>query len=137
MRDSLEFETMPTGAPIHGDFNTSNVHISKNGLNNIKLVDWEWAGLGLPLMDLASLLKRTKPEVEKQGLAIYSKHDFSLSPSTLKRFYYWCKLERGILDASFIAVQLLDSQTTTTFSLEKFVEESLQQVLTAFQKMAP
>ena len=131
-----EMETLSILTPIHGDFNISNVHISKNGSDEIKLVDWEWAGLGLTFMDLASLLKRVTPEVEEQALDIYSEHDSSLSPAEQKRLYYWCQLERGILDAAFIATQLLDSPITPMFSLEKFVEQSLRQVLIAYRKLA-
>jgi hypothetical protein len=94
---------------IHGDYNRTNIHISGGKAPKIKLVDWEWTGFGLPHADLASLLKGQKPEIEEMALRVYAAMDNSLDYEGHMIDYDWCQLERGLLDAGFLAKHHLNS----------------------------
>jgi hypothetical protein len=50
-----EFYDDDLRVPIHGDYNSSNIHAHREDANQLKVVDWEWAGVGLPHADLAAL----------------------------------------------------------------------------------
>lgn len=118
---------------IHGDFNSANVLIHKKNSKQIKLIDWEWAGIGTLRADLASLLKGTLPEIEKDALTVYSKlNNHHHSVDEKKRLYQWCKLERGLLDASFCAVQVMKRPIKTRFNLTGFIERSMRRALDAY-----
>jgi hypothetical protein len=58
----LHGETSPGGpspaalSPVHGDFNITNLLFHKQDPSRIKIIDWEWSGLGSPYIDLACLL---------------------------------------------------------------------------------
>jgi hypothetical protein len=52
-----EFYDDDLRAPIHGDYNSSNIHAHRGNAAQLKVVDWEWAGIGVPHADLAALIK--------------------------------------------------------------------------------
>jgi len=131
-----EFHESKTVHPIHGDFNCANIRIHQQHPDRIKLLDWEWAGLGMAHVDLASLVKG-RVSVEQQALAVFSGQDRRLSPGEHKRLYQWCLLERGILDGAFCAAQLMAlPNLPTSFSLSRFIEHSMRQVLSIYQELA-
>src|SRR5712692_4257628 len=65
---SSEFHDLEPPRPIHGDFCQSNILLHRKSPNRIKLVDWEWTGIGKAHVDLATLVKRLTPEVEERAL---------------------------------------------------------------------
>lgn len=121
--------------PIHGDYSPANIYLSRQKPTRLKILDWEWAGYGVPHADLAALLKRTTPEIEQQALVRYSERDRTLSPTEHRRMYEWCQLERGILDAAYLAKQHLDAPTHSS-SIPAYIERSLRRVLQAIERLS-
>lgn len=121
---------------IHGDFGSSNILIHKQFPSRIKLIDWEWAGIGVPHADLASLLKPANAEIEECGLRIFSRQDNGLSFDENNRLYQWCKLERGLLDAAFLAAHYDKSSTKTRLNVPAFITQSSERALAAYKVLA-
>jgi aminoglycoside/choline kinase family phosphotransferase len=119
---------------IHGDYNRTNLHISFSDSNSIKLVDWEWAGIGFPHADLASLLKGQKPEVEEKALRFYADFNKSFSFNDHKHLYCWCQLERNLLDAGFLARQHLYSQNEVDW-IPNYIRGAIFRLLYYLEKM--
>jgi len=94
--------------PIHGDANLSNVLTSSDS-GEIKFIDWEWAGIGLPQWDLASVLKSKSvdDETEEELVGRYYENstNSSLSRSDNLFLFRLCKLEQAMLGASFLIRQ--------------------------------
>lgn len=120
---------------IHGDSNLANVFIDKTNNQNIKFIDWEWAGVGLPHQDLASLLKRSEPAIEEAAIEIYSIIYGVLSLSEHKRIYEICQLERGLLDCAFLANQLSATTENTRLNLSEYIEDSALRATIAFKRL--
>ena len=119
---------------IHGDFNSANVLVNKKNIKQIKLIDWEWAGLGPLSADLASLLKATAPEVEEDALTAFSKLN-NQNNDEKRQLYQWCKMDRGLLDASFCAAQVIKCPVKTRFNLAGFIEKSMIRALDAYHEL--
>ena len=102
-----EFRDAPAEQAIHGDLNLSNILHRRGRGGDLKIIDWEWAGMGDAHADLASLLKHASPGDEERVLGMYAAHDRQLTAEEHRRRYEWCKLERAMLDAAFLAVQSL------------------------------
>jgi thiamine kinase-like enzyme len=94
----------------------------------VKVVDWEWAGIGVPHADLASLLKRVSPDDERGALEIFSRGYSQLGAEDHLRLFRWCQLERRLLDAGFIARQQMAS-TRQLPRLDDFVRGAAGDVL--------
>ena len=132
-----EFQDLQTSQLIHGDLNVSNILINKRSPDKIKFIDWEWAGFANAHADLASLLNGSQYEIENRALEIFAAHNTQLSFDQHRRLYQWCQLERGLLNAAFIAVQRIESFHQSEFLLSsKFIESSINQVFKAYQKLA-
>ncbi|UCG51446.1 MAG: aminoglycoside phosphotransferase family protein [Candidatus Latescibacterota bacterium] len=117
--------------PIHGDFNRSNLFLHRNDPRKLKMVDWEWAGWGLPHADLASLLKKISDAVESEALQVYARENPQLSPHEHVRIYRSCQLERSLIDAAFLAVQAVDGPGETRLDLARHIEGSLHAAIRA------
>jgi len=135
VHESREFRDLQTICLIHGDFNPANILIHKRFPNRIKLVDWEWAGFGTAHADLASLLKASTPAIEEQALTTFSNQDTRFPPDKHRRLYEWCQLERGLLDAAFLAVQHIKCPPPPTLSLPNYIERSLRRLLRAYREL--
>ncbi len=112
--------------PVHGDLNPSNVWLDRQGSGNVKLVDWEWAGHGLPHADLAALLKHAGPELEDVALGRFpggSDHPGG------RRTYRWCKIQRHLLDAAFFARRMQGATTGTSVDPRRHLRASLHRLL--------
>jgi aminoglycoside phosphotransferase (APT) family kinase protein len=120
-------------APIHGDLNRSNVLMHRQRKDWLKIIDWEWCGLGTPHADLASLLKNATPEVERRVMAIAAGEDSRLTPEDHRRLYAWCRLERGLLDAAFLAVQELADGAR---SLRGHIDAAARRALGAYRELS-
>lgn len=120
---------------IHGDSNLANILVHKQSGSKIKFIDWEWAGIGLPHQDLASLLKRAKPEVERAALEIFSQCDRSISGEEHRRLYEVCQLERGLIDCAFLANQVAGSTDKTKMDIAGYIEDSASRAVGAYIKL--
>jgi hypothetical protein len=136
VHECSEFSEKLGLSPIHGDFNTSNLWLQKKRPRRLKIVDWEWAGLGLPHADLASLLVWSSKEIERKALETYYKLTEELSFAQHWNIYQWCKMERAILDGSFIAAQYLKSSYPTRFNLPKYIQHAMYRLLHAHHELS-
>jgi hypothetical protein len=135
MYGRLEAGSFPSPTPVHGDFNITNILFHKQDPGRIKILDWEWAGLGLPYADLASLLNSADFELEEKVLANYCAQVNDCPPQEHRQIYLWCKLQRGLLDASFTALHVLEQPARPGFDRSRFIEKSLQRALSAFEAL--
>jgi hypothetical protein len=104
-----EFYDDELRVPIHGDYNTSNIHAHRDDGSRLKVVDWEWAGVGLPHADLAALIKYVRPQDQPVLLQVFLEEDRRLDLEQHRRLFHWCLLERRLLDGAFLARQQLVS----------------------------
>lgn len=133
MDDAFERLSM---RPVHGDLNPSNVLIARDGSADLRLIDWEWAGLGLPHSDLASVLKRASPRLERRALRAYRCHARHAEPyADFWRTYVWCKLQRGLFDASFLAKQRLDSTLTGDLDIDRHIAGATSRAMSALDTL--
>jgi hypothetical protein len=109
VHQSDEFYDDDLRVPIHGDYNSSNIHAYREDDTQLKVVDWEWAGVGLPHADLAALVKSVRREDHPALLQVFVDEDRRLEPEQHWRLFHWCQLERRLLDAAFLAKQQLVS----------------------------
>lgn len=130
-----EFHRPQQRAAVHGDLNFSNIHLSRNEPARMKVVDWEWAGMGLPHADLAALLKESPEERERDVVESYAAQNNGLTAQQHWRLYRWCKIERGLLDIAFLAVQDLDSDARPDFNLSRFIDRSATRVVETFKQL--
>lgn len=120
--------------PVHGDLSPANIYVSQSEPVSIKVLDWEWAGVGFPQADLAALVKRSSPELEQRALFRYCEEQPALTVKEHRQLFEWCQLERGILDAGFLAKQQVDS-TGPSDSVDRYISRSLQRAWQAYQTL--
>jgi hypothetical protein len=126
----------PCVGVIHGDFGPSNIMIHGEFPDRIKLIDWEWAGTGPAHGDLASLLKGVTRDVEEQALTAYAERDDRLSPADHVAAYRWCRLERGFLDAGYVAAQYVKGKAETMLNLPGFISGAAGRILRSYKELA-
>ncbi|MGB7859308.1 MAG: phosphotransferase [Acidimicrobiia bacterium] len=131
---STEFDLPELLRPIHGDYNTGNVFVASDVDAPIKVVDWEWTGIGFPHMDLAAHLRAAPSNVIQAALADLSNRYPDISIRTHERIFTRCELERGLWDAGLLAAQLV-SDSSQIARLEPGVSRSLSKVLHAFGRL--
>ena len=134
LRLRKEFFESSNFSPIHGDFNRANILMSKKNMNKVKLVDWEWAGLGLPHTDLASLLQGVSPRLEQQALDIYSKANQQLPFDVHNRLFQWCKMERGLINASYIMALNMESPIKKRL-LPGHIKNALRNIIKGYESL--
>ncbi len=130
-----EFYQHGLATPIHGDYNRSNVHVHPRDRTKVKVVDWEWAGIGLPHADLAAVLKRAHPADERAALDVFAGARGDLDAESHQRLFRWCRLERRLLDAGFIARQQLRSPRQLPW-LETFISGAATDALRTAELLA-
>ncbi len=125
------FERIPAfdSTVVHGDLNTTNIYVHKEDPSIFRLVDWEWAGWGNPHLDLACLLKRVSPEFEEKALQVYAQDRPATTLFEHQFAYHWHQLDRGLLDASYVAAQILDNPYRPDWDIVGFMEDSLSEVI--------
>ena len=87
---------------VHGDFTPAHIFIRWLPRRQLRLIDFEWVGVGFPHADLASLLKRARPSIEDLTLRLYAVRHREISPTQHRLVYEWCQLCRGLLDATYL-----------------------------------
>jgi thiamine kinase-like enzyme len=102
-----EFYDNDLRAPIHGDFAIHNVLPHRRDESQLKVLDWEWAGIGLPHADLAALIKYVRQEDQPTLLQAFMEQHPRLDAEQHRRLLHWCQLERWLFHAAFLARQQL------------------------------
>jgi thiamine kinase-like enzyme len=110
--------------PIHGDANRANLLVHDDHDLPLKLVDWEWAGVGLPHSDLASLLKGKRDGVTEEGIRAFAAGYPQLSLAEHRRLHYWARIETRFFDASYMINQYLESPDTSRMDLPRYIHVS-------------
>jgi hypothetical protein len=87
---------------VHGDFTPAHIFIRWMPRRQLRLIDFEWVGVGFPHADLASLLKRARPSIEELTLRLYAARHREISLVQHRVVYEWCQLCRGLLDAVYL-----------------------------------
>ncbi len=119
--------------PIHGDYNTENILVDILHIP-VKIIDWEWAGLGPLHSDLAALLKRIDKPLETICFLVFALQHKEITISEHKWLYELCQIERGLLDAGFLAIQELETSFKEgSLNMSKYIEESLQRSLRGYE----
>lgn len=134
LHDRDEFYDPRAYGMIHGDFHANNIYFDKRVPRGIRVIDWEWSGIGKIHADLASLLKRASPELEKKAFDIYTSLMPDFSAQTHMRYYEWCHLERG-LQAAFLAQQQVESAVQVHW-IPGFMQRSMKRLRIATQRLS-
>lgn len=115
--------------PIHGDANRANLLVHDDHDLALKLVDWEWAGIGLPHSDLASLLKGKQDDVTEKGIRAFAGGYPQLSLADHRRLHDWARIETRFFDASYMINQYLESPDTSRMDLPRYIHVSARDIL--------
>lgn len=134
VHNNPEFYGYQTLRPIHGDFNRNNI-LRRSSPQEVKILNWEWVGLGVPHMDLVVLLQKATPEQEIQALSTYARQDKQLTLEEHTRLYQWCKLDRMMFLTTYLANQQMDSTSKRFITMPKTMEEMLQQLLDSYRSI--
>jgi aminoglycoside phosphotransferase (APT) family kinase protein len=88
---------------VHGDFNASNILVTRSPAGNrVRVIDWETAGVGPGLLDLASLVSGRLPEgLKEQMVAAYRANLeggrlAALSDTEFDEALCWCRLALAV-----------------------------------------
>jgi thiamine kinase-like enzyme len=104
-----EFYDDDLRVPIHGDFVQRNILAHRHDESRLKVLDWEWAGIGLPHADLAALALSLPREDRPALLQAFVEEDRRLDAEQHRRLFHWCQLERCLLDVARLARKQLAS----------------------------
>jgi hypothetical protein len=117
---------------VHGDPNMSNVRLTMS--NEVKFLDWEWAGVHIRHVDLAAMLKFMSPVAEARALREYSKLVSDLSPREHRELYFRCKLDRSLLDMSLMSA-LVVRPAQRRLDVQSFLDRSARAALHALVQL--
>jgi Phosphotransferase enzyme family len=129
-----EFYQHRLAVPIHGDYRRSNLHVRTRDRKQVKVVGWEWAGIGVPHADLASLLQGVDPAAERAALELFARAHGELDAEEHLRLFRWCQLERRLLDAGFLARQQIAAGQLP--GVDHLVADAAQDVLRSTELLA-
>lgn len=113
-------------SPVHGDANRAN--LLWNG-DEIRIVDWEWAGWRLPHFDLASLLKGRGPELTKRGVELYSERCPDRAGDLHEILHLWARLEIRLLDAAYVIGQEVGAPGVSSMDSRRYIHVSAKELL--------
>ena len=130
-----DYFTIQTPGPIHGDFRPLNILIHRRDPERMRIVDWEWAGIGLAQNDLASLLWRVSSETERRALERYAQRVPNLTLEDHKRLYWRCRMERGLQEAAIVAAQMNGDPLTLVGNADRELGVAASQVLHAYERL--
>lgn len=129
-----EFYDDELRAPIHGDLAIHNVFAHRRSASRLKVLDWEWAGLGLPHADLAALIKYIRKDDRPALLHAFVEQHPGLDAERHRRLLDWCQLERSLFNAAFLARQQLLSDRRVPWLTNK-ISASAGAVLAAAERL--
>lgn len=130
---SVELHESAVGL-VHGDPNLANIHVPRHGDGVPKFVDWEWAGTHLHHIDLTSILKFANPLFERNGLRRYAELHPSLPEDLHRRLYYWCKLDKSLLDVCQMTA-LAEHPAPRRMNDQLFLKRSARAALHAYAQL--
>jgi hypothetical protein len=113
---------------IHGDCNITNAMRHK-ATGELKILDLEWAGWGVPHQDLVSALKGASSDLEMRCLEEFSHRHGNRRPERDLNIYRYCGIQRALLDAGFIGMQILDAKARTPKWFPRLIEGSCTKAL--------
>jgi len=90
-----EFDSLPT-AFVHGEYYPSNILAQTDENHRIRVVDWEMAGIGPGLLDLASLIAGKWTDKEREDLVASYQSECDLNSKTFNRSLTLCRLYLAI-----------------------------------------
>jgi hypothetical protein len=80
---------------VHGDFNASNVLVTRSASGpRVRFIDWETAGVGPGLLDLASLTSGRLPE--RHHSAVVAAYRATLAVDDFDEALAWCRLALAV-----------------------------------------
>jgi thiamine kinase-like enzyme len=97
------------------------------------MVDWEWAGVGLPHADIAALVKSVRQEDHLALLQAFVEEDRRVDAERHWRLFHWGQLERRLLDAAFLAK--LEMESSERLSWRADISHSAREVLLAIERL--
>jgi hypothetical protein len=113
---------------IHGDCNITNAMRHKR-TGEFKIIDLEWAGWGFPHQDLVSALKGAPADIEARSLAEFSRRRGEGRLERDTNIYRYCAIQRALLDAGFIGMQMLDAKARTPKWFPDLIDSSCNKAL--------
>ena len=116
---------------IHGDFNRKNAFLGVADPTSLRLVDWEWTGIGPPHADLASILKRSAWGQQRAMVREFFAHDDALDHAEHWQIYLWCRLGRGLFDAALHANQNASDLGHTSADVAEHLDRVAEVMATA------
>jgi hypothetical protein len=108
---------------VHGDCNISNV-MRHRTTGHLKILDLEWAGWGLPHQDLVSALKGAPEELARHCVKEFSLRDGNGRLEHDLNIYRYCSIQRALLDAGFIGMQMLDAKARAPKWFPQLINDS-------------
>ena len=123
-------QVQPPGG-VHGDFNRASVMLPPENRESAgpKVIDWEWAGIGPPHIDLAALLDDADEHVVRRAVRSYAAASPELDLSTHERLLRWAQVLMSVKNSAFLAAQLLDARTVTRIDRSRYIERLLKVAL--------
>ena len=137
IRDHLtrpEYHEYAPASGVHGDFNPASILLGRSD-GALKVVDWEWAGVGVAHVDLAALLFRTDEQLTRRALDDYAGRAPHLSPTEHERLFRWGQLHVGLRNAAFLAAQVLDARTSTRTDRSSYIDPLLALAASAARRL--
>jgi hypothetical protein len=119
---------------IHGDCNITNAMRHK-ATGDFKILDLEWAGWGMPHQDLVSVLKGAPEELAMRCLDEFSRRQGNAGLERDLNIYRYCGIQRALLDAGFIGMQILDAEARTPNWFPRLIDDSCKKALELSRKM--
>ena len=137
IKNALTGSTLPEvpSTFVHGDFVPAHIFIRWLPIPKIRLIDFEWLGFGPPHADLASLLKRARPSIERLSLRLYSVQHPDFSPDEHKFMYEWCQLCRGLLDAAYLVMHRKMMVPRKEPVVSRYARSSLRRTFLAAERL--
>lgn len=90
---------------VHGDYRDGNLFIHRRTQEDLRAVDWEFAGRGWIHNDVVSLFKRSDQPTVQAALGRLVEMQPAHSPTEHRRLLLRCRLERNLMDAALVAKQ--------------------------------
>lgn len=137
---SQECMASDRNSAIHGDANCANILVHKKHPDKLKMIDWEWAGIGMAFADVVSLYSRGNDEKNARVLSVYcanAGHTLPIDHAT--RVFNYCRFERGLLDAVYVASQHMgapeQAQQNRSWA-PMFVDKALDTIVCQYRAFA-
>lgn len=121
---------------IHGDFNDNNFQLKQShNIYRFKVVDWEWAGIGIIHTDLASYFGDPDyPNLEsyvKEFAALESWETYDYHTKWLN----WAFMSRALFDMSYMIAQKSAVNKYSIMNIDHFILETIDNLMKAYTKV--